>query len=400
VKEQIGSRCGVEMGKNRRTETREKLVIGLTGSFGRGCGEVAKHLEKHGYRRFSLTKRIKEEATRRGIMHPDRRDLQNIGDDLREKNECDYLTYIAIEAINKVKDNRIVVKSIRNHHEVIKFRNEFTSFFLFNIDADKSLRYERCKSHYSSMKDLEEDDERDSGETQPDYGQHVRLCVDKADVVINNDGSLATLYEKMDRYLGLIQNPGAHKPYPCETSMSNACQQSAFTGCLKRSVGAVITKNNHIVASGYNNSPRDEVPCTNLKYCYREHARKCPKCGTSFQAILRVCNNCGMTIEKERLAELEKNLDLCRAIHAEERAILQVAKIGGESLEGATLYTTTFPCLLCAKKIIEVNISEVVYIDPYPFREAYRMLKEAGVKVSKFQGVKSRAFAQLYFKDV
>ncbi|MHC4112205.1 MAG: deaminase [Planctomycetota bacterium] len=378
----------------------ERLVIGLTGSFGSGCGEACDYLEKRGFNRFSLTTQIKEEAEKRKINNPDRRDYQNIGDQLREANGNDFLALEVIYKINKVQNNLIVIKSIRNHHEVIRFRKDLKKFFLFNVDAEKNIRFERCKADYTSKSDFGDDDERDSGQGQPEHGQHVRLCVDRADVVINNDSSVEDLHEKIDRYLGLIMQPAKNKPIPHETNMCQACNESTYTGCIKRAVGAVITKNNHIIASGYNDSPDGQVSCTNLKYCYRNHARQCPKCGTSFQTILRVCNKCGEGIEKEKLAELEKNLDLCRAIHAEERAILQVAKIGGESLEGATLYTTTFPCLLCAKKIVEVKIREVRYIDPYPFREAYKMLKDSGVSLKKFEGVKSRAFAQLYFKNV
>jgi deoxycytidylate deaminase len=74
---------------------------------------------------------------------------------------------------------------------------------------------------------------------------------------------------------------------------------------------------------------------------------------------------------------LTKNLDLCRAVHAEERAILQAAKYGGMSLEGSALYTTTFPCKLCAKKILETGISTVIYVEPYPKSDSFKMLEEA-----------------------
>lgn len=376
-----------------------KVVIGLTGSFGSGCGVVSDYLvKKYGFRKLSLTKRIKDEAKQRRILHPNRRDMQNIGDKIRQKYKSDFLASEVINEITRSQYKLIVIKSIRNHHEIERLREKFNNFFLFNIDADKQVRYNRCKTEYTSDKDFEDDDERDSGETQLEYGQHVRKCVDNADVVINNDGSLEELYRKINRYWNLINNPGKEKPYQHEINMTSACQQSTQTGCLKRSVGAVITINGQTIASGYNSPPRDEVSCINLKNCYREHAKQCPECSTPFQVILRVCIKCGTSIEKERLAELEKNLDLCRAIHAEERAILQTAKIGGRPLKNAVLYTTTFPCLLCAKKIIEVGISKVFYIEPYPFREAYKILKEAKIKLEKFEGVKSRAFSSFYYR--
>ncbi|NCO65633.1 MAG: hypothetical protein COW32_09050 [Candidatus Aquicultor secundus] len=59
-----------------------------------------------------------------------------------------------------------------------------------------------------------------------------------------------------------------------------------------------------------------------------------------------------------------KVLDLCRALHAEEHAIL---RMGARHMPGElTIYTTTFPCLLCANKIVQAGIKNVVYIEPYP----------------------------------
>ena len=95
---------------------------------------------------------------------------------------------------------------------------------------------------------------------------------------------------------------------------------------------------------------------------------------------------------------MRKHIDLCRALHAEERAILDSGK-EGIPLRGAILYTTTYPCLLCVKKIIHVGIKEVVYLDPYPYKEATEMLTHAHVSAFKFEGVMERAFDRLYGKE-
>ena len=368
----------------------ERLVIGLTGSFGSGCGEVSSYLQEKGFEKFSLTKQIRDEAEGRGIEHPNRRDMQNIGDDLMKEHGNAFLAKEVISEIGDLSNRKIVVKSIRNHYEVEEFRQTFhNDFILFNIDADKEIRYARCKDQYTSRIDFDYDDERDSGENQPEYGQHVRKCVDSADVVINNLSSIEDLHKKVERYLKLIANPGAERPNPCETNMKMAFEQSRQSRCRKRDIGAVITKNGSVVANGYNGPPDGVAACTSLQYCYKDRAKMCEGCGTPFQAILRVCIKCGRPIEQERVAELDKNLDLCRGVHGEERAILQIAKNGGQSLKDTTMYTTTFPCLLCAKKIIEVGISEVWYVEPYPFTESYKILKDARVKLCKFEGAKS-----------
>ena len=227
---------------------------------------------------------------------------------------------------------------------------------------------------------------------------NVRLCVDKSDIVINNNKDKKNLYVIIDRYIDLIEEPGKYSPLDHEVAMAQAWMESTKTGCLKRSVGAVIRKDENTIATGYNSTPMGLIHCKSLQYCYRDDIRKCPDCGTKIQLILEKCNHCeNKIIEKQRIAEIGKNLDLCRAIHAEERAIIQLAKRGGTSIGDNILYTTTFPCILCAKKIIEVEIiKEVWYIEPYPYREARDLLLKAKIGLKKFKGVKSKAFYNLY----
>ena len=74
----------------------------------------------------------------------------------------------------------------------------------------------------------------------------------------------------------------------------------------------------------------------------------------------------------------------------------EVAKLGGVNLHNSVLYTTTFPCLLCAKKIVTVGIKKVIYIEPYPMKEARELLENCQIELIKFEGVKSSAFYKLF----
>jgi dCMP deaminase len=70
----------------------------------------------------------------------------------------------------------------------------------------------------------------------------------------------------------------------------------------------------------------------------------------------------------------------CVCSHAEENAITQAA-CHGIAVNGAMLYTTTSPCLICAKMLINAGIVEVAYDEEYQFTKQTRaLLKEAGVK--------------------
>ena len=76
--------------------------------------------------------------------------------------------------------------------------------------------------------------------------------------------------------------------------------------------------------------------------------------------------------------------ELCYAIHAEQNAIIQAAKLG-VSIEGATLYCTHQPCVICSKMIVNAGITRVVYARPYPDEFSHEIFKEANVKLVQFK---------------
>lgn len=122
--------------------------------------------------------------------------------------------------------------------------------------------------------------------------------------------------------------------------------------CIRRQVGAVIVKDNRIITTGYNGAPSGLTHCIDNGGCERER--------------LNVPSG--------------QRHELCRALHAEQNAIIQAAKIG-VSTEGATIYITTQPCVICAKMIINAGIKKVVYKTSYPDEMAMNMLKESGIEV-------------------
>lgn len=122
--------------------------------------------------------------------------------------------------------------------------------------------------------------------------------------------------------------------------------------CLRRQVGAVIVKDRHIIATGYNGAPRGLAHCGQLGGCLREQ--------------LKVPSG--------------QRHELCRALHAEQNAIIQAATLG-QSIEGASIYITHQPCSICSKMIINAGISRIVVDQGYPDELATNLLEEAGIKV-------------------
>lgn len=122
--------------------------------------------------------------------------------------------------------------------------------------------------------------------------------------------------------------------------------------CLRREVGAIIIKDRHILSTGYNGPPRSVPHCDELGGCLRQR----------------------MKIPSGQRHEI------CRAVHAEQNAIIQAAKLG-INVEGAQMYITTQPCFICAKMIINAGIKRIIMDEGYPDRLAEEILQQAGVEV-------------------
>ncbi len=145
-----------------------------------------------------------------------------------------------------------------------------------------------------------------------------------------------------------------------ERFMDMAFKVSTWSSCFKedRQVGAVITKDKRILTTGYNGAGSGIKSCKEKGEC------------------LRV---------KLSIASGTRH-ELCYAVHAEQNAIIQAAKLG-VSVEGATLYCTHQPCVICAKMIINSGIKRVVYKHGYPDDFSMEMFKEAGVEVLRYDAL-------------
>ena len=108
----------------------------------------------------------------------------------------------------------------------------------------------------------------------------------------------------------------------------------------------------------------------------------CPSCGKENKGLTDPwnCSACGVSI-KEWLHP-NRNMELCTAIHAEERAILSLS---GRSAKGGTLYVTTFPCFQCARLILDAEIKKIVFVEAYPVSETSNFLKET-IDLEPFSG--------------
>jgi dCMP deaminase len=115
--------------------------------------------------------------------------------------------------------------------------------------------------------------------------------------------------------------------------------------CDRKHVGAVIVRDRHPIATGYNGAPPGLPHCDEVGHLLREVDGR-PSCQ--------------------------------RATHAEQNAILTAARFGHRT-DGATIYVTAQPCLNCAKAIITAGIQRVVWREGYPDPVSLEFLEAAGI---------------------
>ncbi len=116
--------------------------------------------------------------------------------------------------------------------------------------------------------------------------------------------------------------------------------------CLRRQVGAVLVREERVIATGYNGSLRGRPHCADV-------------------GCLMVDGHCR------------------RTVHAELNALLQCAFYGSAS-QGSVLFCTTLPCLDCAKALVQAGVRRVVYRDRYDDAHSRAFLEEAGVRCDAF----------------
>lgn len=132
---------------------------------------------------------------------------------------------------------------------------------------------------------------------------------------------------------------------------------ATWSSCYQpnRQIGAVIVKDKRIMTTGYNGAPAGVLSCKEKQRCLRRE----------------------MGIPSGQRAEF------CYAIHAEQNAVIQAARMG-ISIAGATLYCTHQPCSICAKIIVNAGIIRIVYRYPYPDEFTAKIVEEAGVKMERY----------------
>lgn len=188
----------------------KQVVIGVVGPIASGKGELVRILEAKGFVRHSLSDRIREELTKRGLKVT-RGNLQDMGDELRLRYGDDVLALRTLEKVYR-GDKRVIFESIRNPGEVIALKI-FLDAFILGVNASQEKRYEYilARGREGDPKTWQEFKAMDDREItrQRESSQQVDRCLKMADKVIQNEGTLEDLRERIKEVLGDLGIEGA-----------------------------------------------------------------------------------------------------------------------------------------------------------------------------------------------
>ena len=314
-----------------------------------------------------------------------------------------------------------IIDSIKHPAEVDFLRKTYgDGFHLIGIsdDYDKRKAFLIERKHLSK-ENAEEILRRDDNE-EAKNGQHTRDAYQQADYFINASDERNETQESIFRLLDLLFGNAFITPTFEEYAMFRAYVASLRSADLSRQIGAVIARDNEIIAEGVNDCPKsfgglywpiyrkgkviDEEDGRDYMLGYDSNKREQKK------IINKILMNLGLeeseeNYKKVKAAGIGTLTEYGRVVHSEMEALMMCAR-NHVSTRGCEMFVTTFPCHNCAKHIVAAGIKKVVYIEPYPKSKALEFYKreisqceeeqEEKVLFLPFKGVGPHRFIDLF----
>lgn len=339
-----------------------------------------------------------------------------------------------------VKPSRVayIIDQVKRPEEVELLRALYRNLlYLVGVTRIHGKRLAALESELVTQDEVQGLMTIDQSESGKD-GQQLDKTLHLADYFLRNDSmTSAEKQSKLNRFLNLVHGDKAVTPTHSENGMYAAFSASLRSACLSRQVGAAIaTKSGEVVATGCNDVPKpggglysDSAKVKDMR-CIHKDGQQCSndiykqrlrnEIGTAVDVALLSddANPVTLTsIQRTTLLEsiykntrLKDLIEFSRSVHAEMDAIVSLARIGGAGLEGATLYTTTYPCHNCARHIVASGIMKVFYVEPYEKSLARKLHEDAiafeteeshdskpkRVEFLHFEGVAPRQFHNMF----
>lgn len=333
------------------------MIIGITGTLAAGKGTIVEYLESKGFKHYSVRAYLRKEVERRE-MPLNRDSLVAVANDLRAKHSPSFL---AEELYREAKEagGNAIIESIRTEGEIEALKSK-GAFYLFAIDADSKLRYERAVGRGSetdsvSYETFVRNEEREWANTDPTKG-NLRRCIELSDYQFTNDGSLNELFSQIDEALADLK-----------TKSKNVTKRQDYISWDEYFMGVSILS-----------GKRSKDPSTQVGACIVDDDKKIV--ATGYNGAPRGIDDEDFPWSREGDFLETKYAYVC---HAELNAILNSSK---ETLKNCTIYVALFPCNECAKSIIQSGIKKVVYLsDKYmdvpAFIASRRILEMANIEL-------------------
>ena len=426
-----------------------ELVIGLVGAVGT---ELSKVIEVLSDRLATFRYQTKQIHISSDII-PLLVDLEKNPEEL---DECDRInslmtagnkarqtsndnSVLALGASAKISEDRpedppfrkryaYIVNSLKHPEEVTKLRDIYSEgFFLVGVHSSELRRINYLtKDKMIDPEDARRLVDRDADE-QLQYGQRTSDTFHLSDFFIYLAENIDEMKNSIWRVLNICFGHPYKTPTFNEWAMFIAFSSSLRSADLSRQVGAVIAKDDEILATGSNDCPKfggglywpvydpESFKIKDIKegrdYLKGEDSNKVEK----EKIITDIIKHIGTDkISQEAIREAIKKTQIQditeygRVVHAEMDALLSCSR-NNISSKGATLYCTTFPCHNCAKHIVAAGIERVVYIEPYPKSKAEKFHNDSiilaflpqrdrqnNVYFEPFVGVGPRRFLDLF----